>query len=163
MDKINFESGTKIKSATVTIDNVEHEVQPAQYSGNTPLNPTTLNLLQTNIENEFAKSNTKKIYDQTNSEYNIRVRAYRSGNVVTLTIYTTSVSKAINQGQQNINIGNIGTENAPIENFIKKVFTSAGKKFNLECRNQGDIAIGYTHDSIETQSQIAEVISFVCK
>ena len=56
MDKINFESGTKIKSATVTIDNVDHEVQPAQYSGNTPLNPTTLNLLQANIENEFAKN-----------------------------------------------------------------------------------------------------------
>ena len=56
MDKINFEAGTKIKPATVTINDVEHEVQPAQYSGNTPLNPTTLNLLQANIENEFAKN-----------------------------------------------------------------------------------------------------------
>lgn len=61
MEKINFQTGTKISSAKVTIDGTDHEVTPAQYEGATPLNPTVLNRLQTNIENAITNLDTKVI------------------------------------------------------------------------------------------------------
>ena len=51
MEKINFEAGTQVSPAKVTIDNVEHEVTPSVWEGNTPLSPFVLNKLQDNIEN----------------------------------------------------------------------------------------------------------------
>lgn len=51
MEKINFEDGQLVKQATVTIDGVEHQVTPAQCTGNTPCSAFVLNKLQDNIEN----------------------------------------------------------------------------------------------------------------
>lgn len=54
MQKINFQDGTLVKPATVTINNVEHQVTPEQYNGTTPLSAELLNQLQTNIENAIG-------------------------------------------------------------------------------------------------------------
>ena len=56
MEKINFEAGTQVNPAKVTIDNVDHEVTPAVWEGNTPLSPYVLNTMQSNIENAISES-----------------------------------------------------------------------------------------------------------
>ena len=56
MEKINFEAGTQVSPAKVTIDNVDHEVTPAVWEGNTPLSPFVLNKMQSNIENAISES-----------------------------------------------------------------------------------------------------------
>lgn len=58
MDKINFQNGTKLSDAKVTIDDVDYVVTPAQYSGTTSVNATNLNQLQTNVENEINSIKT---------------------------------------------------------------------------------------------------------
>lgn len=55
MDKIPFEDGIKIKNATVTVNEQEYEVTPAQYSGTTPVSAFNLNKMQDNIENTLVK------------------------------------------------------------------------------------------------------------
>lgn len=59
MKKINFEAGTQVSPAKVTIDNVDHEVTPAVWKGNTPLSPFVLNKLQDNIENAIENKRLK--------------------------------------------------------------------------------------------------------
>lgn len=54
MQKINFQDGTLVKPATITINNVEYQVTPEQYNGTTPLSAELLNQLQTNIENAIG-------------------------------------------------------------------------------------------------------------
>lgn len=61
MKKINFEAGTQISPAKVTIDNVEHNVTPAVWEGNTPLSPFVLNKMQDNIEEEITASKTTEV------------------------------------------------------------------------------------------------------
>lgn len=59
MEKINFEEGTQVSPAKVMIDNIEHEVTPAVWKGNTPLSPFVLNKLQDNIENAIENKRLK--------------------------------------------------------------------------------------------------------
>lgn len=49
MDLIQFEAGTKVSDAKVTINGVDYPVTPARYTGNTPLSVYVLNLMQSNI------------------------------------------------------------------------------------------------------------------
>lgn len=62
MKKINFEAGTQISPAKVTINNVDHEVTPAVWEGNTPLSPFVLNKMQDNIEDSINKLEKSDIY-----------------------------------------------------------------------------------------------------
>lgn len=67
MNKINFEAGTQVSPAKVTIDNVDHEVTPAVWEGNTPLSPFVLNKIQDNIEEDINSTKEeieKKIKNQ---------------------------------------------------------------------------------------------------
>lgn len=50
MEKIPFENGTLVTSSKVIINEVEYEVRPAEYTGETPLNAGNLNQMQDNIE-----------------------------------------------------------------------------------------------------------------
>lgn len=50
MQKINFEAGTQLSPAKVTIDNVDYEVTPSVWEGKTPLSPFVVNKMQDNIE-----------------------------------------------------------------------------------------------------------------
>ena len=59
MEKINFEEGTQVSPAKVMIDNIEHEVTPAVWKGNTPLSPFVLNKLQDNIDNAIENKRLK--------------------------------------------------------------------------------------------------------
>nr|DAJ75854.1 MAG TPA: hypothetical protein [Caudoviricetes sp.] len=51
MNKINFQNGTLVSKAKVTIGGTVYEVEPAEYEGTTPLNAENLNQMQTNMEN----------------------------------------------------------------------------------------------------------------
>lgn len=51
MNKINFQNGTLVSKAKVTINGTVYEVEPAEYEGTTPLNAENLNQIQTNAEN----------------------------------------------------------------------------------------------------------------
>jgi microcystin-dependent protein len=54
MNKINFQNGTKVSDAKVTIDGTDYTVTPASYSGTTPVSASNLNQLQTYIEQAIA-------------------------------------------------------------------------------------------------------------
>lgn len=56
MLKVNFQDGTKVSSAKVTIDEVDYTVTPARYNGATPLSSTVMNTMQTNIENAINQN-----------------------------------------------------------------------------------------------------------
>lgn len=62
MDKINFEAGTQVSPAKVTIDNVDHNVTPAVWEGNTPLSPFVLNTMQDNIEEDINSTKSHKYH-----------------------------------------------------------------------------------------------------
>lgn len=68
MDKVNFQDGTKISSAKVTIDGVDYPVTPARYTGATPLSSLVMNTMQDNIEDAIDQ-NVSNIggeeYDET--------------------------------------------------------------------------------------------------
>ena len=64
MEKINFEAGTQVSPAKVTIDNVDHEVTPAVWEGNTPLSPFVLNKMQDNIEEETKTTQTTEVSEE---------------------------------------------------------------------------------------------------
>lgn len=49
MNKINFQNGTLVSKAKVTINDTVYEVEPAEYEGTTPLNAENLNQMQDNI------------------------------------------------------------------------------------------------------------------
>lgn len=49
MNKINFQNGSLVSKAKVTIDGTVYEVEPAEYEGTTPLNAENLNQMQDNI------------------------------------------------------------------------------------------------------------------
>ena len=60
MKRVNFEDGTLIKQATVTIDEIEYTVTPAQRTGNTPLSAFVLNKMQDNIEEDIDSIKSHK-------------------------------------------------------------------------------------------------------
>lgn len=68
MKKINFEAGTQVSPAKVTIDNVDHEVTPAVWEGNTPLSPFVLNKMQDNIEEETKTIQTTEVSEELTIE-----------------------------------------------------------------------------------------------
>lgn len=51
MDKINFQNGTLVSKAKVTVGGTVYEVEPEEYEGETPLSAEILNEMQDNIEN----------------------------------------------------------------------------------------------------------------
>lgn len=55
MEKMQFENGTLVTPAKVTIDGVDHTVTPAVYEGNTPFTAENINQMQDNIETNRYK------------------------------------------------------------------------------------------------------------
>lgn len=109
------------------------------------------------------KEKTEKILDTTNKEYNIRVRAYKCGKVITVTLYTTALAKQINQGQQNILLGQLGEENGPIENLIQMISSVYGQRFNFQINSNGNIYIAYAYSNIPTPNQIVQMVTYTAK
>lgn len=68
MKKINFEAGTQVSPAKVTINNVDHNVTPAVWEGNTPLSPFVLNKMQDNIEEETKTIQTTEVSEELTIE-----------------------------------------------------------------------------------------------
>lgn len=53
MNKINFQNGTLVSKAKVTVNGTVYEVEPAEYEGTTPLSAEVLNQMQDNIETDI--------------------------------------------------------------------------------------------------------------
>ena len=51
MNKINFQNGTLVSKAKVTVNGTVYDVEPEVYDGQTPLSAENLNQMQTNAEN----------------------------------------------------------------------------------------------------------------
>lgn len=62
MEKINFEDGIVLSPAKVIIDEINHEVIPAVYKGNTPLSAFNLNKMQENIETGIKEMIKDELY-----------------------------------------------------------------------------------------------------
>lgn len=92
MEKINFQAGELVTPAKVIINEVEHQVIPAQYSGTTPLSPFMLNKLQNNIE--VHKYTMTVTANQTGGEITLPCN-YKVGNdSLTVQVNTETAIKA---------------------------------------------------------------------
>lgn len=130
MEKINFEAGTQVSPAKVTIDNVEHEVTPAEWEGNTPLSPFVLNKMQSNIENAISESgvivsateptgaNREKVWMQKNNNMlnfsglassqtinGLTITNNKDGSIILNGTTTGTISICISNVMYNIDIG----------------------------------------------------------
>lgn len=106
---------------------------------------------------------TIKIFEETNEDYNIRVRAYKKRETIMLTVYTINVKKQIASGANVITLGKLGNENAPLESFIKMCTTSTGQRFNIQVSNTGVVQISYVYSNIAAANQITEVFTYLAK
>ena len=109
------------------------------------------------------KEKTEKILDTTNEEYNIKIRAYKCGKVITVTLYTTTLAKQINQGQQNILLGQLGEENGPIEDLIQMLSSAYGQRFSIQCKANGNIYIAYVYSNVPKPNQIVQTVTYTAK
>lgn len=95
---VTFSNGTLVQKAQVEVDGTTYEVEPAQFSGTTPLSASNLNLLQTRlydyIDNEITDLNTvrSQTITVTGTRGNATVNFMRVGKVVQLTATMTASS-----------------------------------------------------------------------
>ena len=111
----------------------------------------------------FKQNKTEKILDTTNEEYNIRVRAYKCGKVVTVTLYTTSISQEIANGAKNILLAQLGENNGPLETIDHMLATQLGVRFNIRVYENGNINISHVYNTIGSSSQIVQMFTYVTK
>lgn len=55
MDRIGWENGTLVSKAKVNIGGMIYEVEPAQYSGRTPMSAENLKKMENNVEKEIKE------------------------------------------------------------------------------------------------------------
>ena len=67
--RVNWRKGTKVSDGYVEIDGTRHPVTPAIYSGPTPCNPTSLNIMDVGIEEN--SNNIDKINNKLNGQASI--------------------------------------------------------------------------------------------
>lgn len=109
------------------------------------------------------QNKTEKILDVTNEDYNIQVTAYKNGNVVTVTLYTTSIGQEITNGSKNIVLAQLGEENGPMDSINKMLTTNLGVRFNIRIYPNGNINISHVYNTMGGTSQIVEIITYVAK
>lgn len=57
--RVNWQTGTKVSDGYVEIDGTQHTIIPATYSGPTPCNPTSLNIMDAGIDENSKLLNGK--------------------------------------------------------------------------------------------------------
>ena len=110
MNKINFQNGTLISKAKVTVNGTVYEVEPAEYEGTTPLNAENLNQIQTNAENAIntvqSNLNTTNQNIENLTTYSTEekvVGTWIGGKPIYRKVYYATYTSPIND--VNINIG----------------------------------------------------------
>ena len=186
MEKINFEAGTQVSPAKVTIDNVDHEVTPAVWEGNTPLSPFVLNKMQSNIENAISESGVivsateptganrekvwlqhKNILFQNSDEWQQGTISSTSGTIVdsTTRIRTSNFIEVESNTEHIFTINNnnfkfLIFEYTSDETFIKSTdwITSAKYKYiTSETGHKIKIIISHTDNSTIETSEISTI------
>ena len=90
---MNFEDGQLVKQASVTINEIEYQVSPAEYSGSTPLSAFSLNKMQDNIEEAINIQRATVTLSSTvnaNTNYNLPTGMYYEVGNDSLEIYYCS-------------------------------------------------------------------------
>lgn len=154
MNKINFENGTLIEPAKVTINGVTYNVIPEEWSTNTPLSAETLNQLQYNIEDAInalpsqiiengsnTSANYVKYSDGTLIQYGkVNLQTYNSRSAGGLTYWSASDTVVLPSNY--INTEYIVLTNVPIANL--NIFTQSNG-FAIE-RDQIQVNFMATND-----------------
>ncbi len=109
------------------------------------------------------QNKSEKILDTTNEEYNIEIKAYKSGKVIMVTLYTMNLIKQLNQGAVNALIAQLGEENGAVESYRKIIQSSRGEIFSIRCESNGNIYIAYAYNNISKSSQIAGNLTYIAK
>lgn len=135
MEKINFENGSLVEAAKVTVNGVEYTVTPEKYSGTTPLDADTLNLLQTNIQDEFDIVEESSIVETGSTTAGTYVK-YKDGRLVQYGMHTYNVSTS----DAYYNIGyRTGEDYFGKENY-PKTFTTL-KSLIIDVSSTGNVSI----------------------
>lgn len=71
---VTFSNGTLVQKAQVEVDGTTYEVEPAQFSGTTPLSASNLNLLQTRLYDYVDNEISEVESDITNLTNNVYVK-----------------------------------------------------------------------------------------
>ncbi|MGN1352215.1 MAG: hypothetical protein ACI4VE_05535 [Clostridia bacterium] len=71
--RVNWQSGTKVADGYVEINGTKHTTVQPQYSGSTPINPTSLNIMDKGIfdNSQDIEQNTQDIQENTNNIHDI--------------------------------------------------------------------------------------------
>lgn len=85
MDKIQWENGTLVSQAKVNVGGNIYEVEPAVYSGSTPISAENLNQMETNIENAINNLKPVELYYNNTASY---VSATLNDNITNYDIIT---------------------------------------------------------------------------
>lgn len=145
----------------LALEELQVEIEDSKTKYEEPIEDDILVKKDKGYNSIFPK--TIKIFEETNEDYNIRLRAYRSGKIIMITIYTIDVKKQIASGANVVTLGKLGSENAPLESFIKMCHTSAGQRFNVQVSNTGNVQISYVYNSIAVANQIVDAFTYLAK
>lgn len=109
------------------------------------------------------QNKTKKILDVTNEDYNIQIKAYKNGKVVTVTLYAAPIGQEITNGAKNILLAQLGENNGPLETINHMLATQLGVRFNIRVYENGNINISHVYNTIGLSSQIVQMFTYVTK
>ena len=141
-------------------ENIE-DLQEGQGTFDTDI--TNLKNRVTTLEKDNTQNKTEKFLDVTNEDYNIQVKAYKNGKVVTVTLYTASTNQGITNGPKNIVLAQLGEENGPLETINHMLATQLGVRFNIRVYENGNINISHVYNTIGASSQIVQMFTYVTK
>ena len=131
MNKINFQNGTLVSKAKVTVDGTVYEVEPAEYEGTTPLNAENLNQIQTNAENAINAVDTKMsgtvLYDNSSGSLDTITMSESSANYDKLKIKFKSERTGVEKEIEIIN------PNGKTAQCISYYYSSDTGYMYLEC------------------------------
>lgn len=145
----------------IALEELQVEIEDSKTKYEEPIEDDILVKKDKGYNSIFPK--TIKIFEETNEDYDIRLRAYRSGKIIMITIYAIDVKKQIASGANVVTLGKLGSENAPLESFIKMCHTSAGQRFNVQVSNTGNVQISYVYNSIAVANQIVDAFTYLAK
>jgi len=152
----------------IGVDTVENDMTGVQveYDGVTEyeeyVEPSVFVKNSAGIYEELvSKPKGKKIVSITDSTYNLQVTVYKYGDILTISLYTTSLATAISSGHLSYNLCKLpaGIRLSSAKNYM--VQTSSGVRFNIVVNQTGNIMIGYVYGAINSSSQIIDIHTII--
>lgn len=127
MDKIQWENGTLVSQAKVNVGGNIYEVEPAVYSGATPISAENLNQMQDNTEEAIKEKDIILICGSDDVTYNISTAYERKK--ITFDTIKAKIGDKLNIENNSIKIGS-GINNIKISGFFG-TWTSASSSMEI--------------------------------